>query len=169
MGTDANHLKDACAAAATLEPEHEGIARLEGTWRAEVKVWMSPQDDPMVSQGTMKNTMDLGGRFLRQEYTDDAGMFEGRGFWGYNAIDKRFEGFWIDSMATLFQLEQGEHDASTDTYNMKGTMTDPRSGKPLTKRSVIKILSPTQHRIEIFFQLEGEAENKSMEILYTKA
>jgi hypothetical protein len=169
MASNAEHIKEACAAAATLAPEHEGLSRLAGTWNAEVKFWMHPDNDPIGSLGKMVNTVDLGGRFLRQEYRDNSGMFEGRGFWGYNTIDKCFEGFWIDSMATLFHLERGQHDEAKDVYTMKGTMTDPSSGKPLTKRSVITIVSPTEHKIEMFFQAEGGSENRTMEIRYTKA
>ncbi len=169
MTSDSGEMKDACMGAAGTGPEHEGIARLEGTWRAEVKMWMGPQGEPMVSQGTMKNTMVLGGRFLQEAYEDDAGMYEGRGFWGYNTTEKRYEGLWIDAMATFFQLEHGAHDASTDTYTMHGSMTNPANGQTMKKRSVIRVLSPTEHTMEVFFQTGDGKESKSMEIRYVRA
>ncbi len=169
MTTDAKKMVDACAPAAETGSEHESIARFEGTWRAEVKMWMDPSGEPHVSQGTMVNTMVLGGRFLQEEYKDDSGMFEGKGFWGYNTIDKRYEGFWIDSMATFFQLERGQHDPASDSYNMEGSMTDPGSGKPMTKRSVIKALGPDEHVMEMYFKGEQGAEMKCMEIHYKRA
>lgn len=160
---------EACSEVARTGPEHETLARFEGTWRAEVKLWMDPKGEPQVSQGTMKNEMVLGGRFLQQEYQDDSGMFSGRGFWGYNHTNQRFEGFWIDSMATMFQIEHGQHDSVSDTYTMCGSMTDPSSGKPMNKRSVIRILGPDQHSLEMFFGQDGGPESKAMEIRYTRA
>lgn len=169
MSTDAKSMTEACAAAARTGPEHESLARFAGSWRAEVKLWMDPAGAPQVSRGTMTNRMVLGGRFLQQEYRDDSGLFEGRGFWGYNHVDKRFEGFWIDSMATFFHIEHGRHDAASDTYTMAGTLTDPSSGKPLTKRSVIKVKGPDEHTLEMFFQSAAGPELKSMQITYQRA
>jgi len=167
--SDADKMHEACAAMAVKGPQHDTLGRFAGTWRAEVKLWMDPTAPPQVSQGTMKCTPVLGGRFLQQEYRDDAGMFEGRGFWGYNTVDERYEGFWIDSMATFFQLEHGRHDPKSDTYTMTGTMTDPTSRKTIRKRSVIVYKSPNEHTIEMFFEGQAGRENKAMEIRYTRA
>lgn len=157
-----------CAAMGKVGPEHESIARFAGTWRAEVKLWFDPAGEPTVSQGTMKNTLVLGGRFLHQDYHDDAGMFEGKGYWGYNTVDKRYEGFWIDSMATFFQLEHGQHDAQSDTYTMIGSMTNPQTGQPMKKKSVIRVKNPNEHSLEMFFEVGGH-EARSMVINYKRA
>lgn len=158
---------DACAASGP-GPQHESIARFAGTWRAEVQLWMDPTGDPMVSHGTMTNQMIVGDRFLQQEYHDDAGMFEGRGFWGYNHIDRRFEGFWIDSMATFFQIEHGRLDESKNIYVMEGSMTNPGTGQPMKKRSVIKLTGPDEHSLELYFAPQGGPEAKAMEIRYKR-
>jgi hypothetical protein len=167
--SDAEKMVEMCG---PMEPgaEHESLKRFEGTWRAVVKLWPDPSAEPLVSEGTMKSEMILGGRFLEQVYSDDAGMFAGRGFWGYNTIDKRYEGFWIDSMGTFFQLERGEHDADEDAYMMSGEMTNPGDGKPMAKRSVIRYLGPDANSIEMYFKPGGAAaEAKAMEIQYQRA
>lgn len=166
--TDSQHA-DACAKMGQTGPEHESIARFAGTWRAQVKLWMDPNADPQVSTGTMTNTMVLGERFLQHDYQDDAGMFAGKGFWGYNTTDGRYEGLWIDTMCTFFQLERGQHDAATDTYNMEGSMTDPMSGQPLQKRSVIKRVSNDEHTMTMYFKRPQGPETKAMEIHYKRA
>ncbi len=148
-------------------PEHESLARFAGTWRAEVKIYFAPGQGPQVSQGTMVNTLLLNGLFLGQDYHDDAGMFEGRGYWGYNTTDQRYEGFWIDPMASFFQLEQGQHNRATDTYEMRGSMTE-RSGKPMQKRSVIAFRSANEHTMEQYVTPPGCQEFKTMEIRYTR-
>ena len=52
--------------------EHGKFEPFVGTFRAQVKLWMGP-GDPMVSTGTMHNTMILGGRFLGHDYKGDPG------------------------------------------------------------------------------------------------
>lgn len=169
MATDTKASHEGCMEAGQRSAEHDSLARLAGTWRANVRIWFQPGVDPMVSQGTMVNTPILGGRFLQQEYRDDTGAFEGRGFMGYNTVDKRYEAFWIDSMATFFNLEQGRHDAANDTYVLEGSMTNPETRQPMKKRSLLKMVSPNEHTMEMFFAMGGAPDFRTMEIRYTKA
>lgn len=149
-------------------PQHVSLQRFAGTFRAEVRLWMDPSQPPNVSHGTMINRAVLNGLFLEQVYKDDADMFEGRGYWGYNEVDRRYEGFWIDPMATLFQLEHGKHDLDTDVYDMSGTMTNPGDGQTMQKRSVIRYLGPEAHVMEMYFRRGDGPEMKCMEIRYTR-
>ena len=167
--SDKERMHAAYMAMVKTGPQHESLARFAGTWRAEAKFWMDPAAPPQVSTGTMTCTLVLGGRFLQQEYRGDGGMFEGRGFWGYNTIDQRYEGLWIDSMATFFQVEHGQHDPATDTYAMHGAITDPMSRKTIKKRSVITYKGPDEHTVEMFFEGQAGRENKTMEIRYKRA
>ncbi|MFQ5740180.1 MAG: DUF1579 family protein [Acidobacteriota bacterium] len=159
------------AAMAAPTAEHSLLEPFVGSFMAEVKIWMGP-GDPMVSTGRMTNTMDLGGRFLRQVYTGDPGEgpfpgFEGRGFWGYNKTDQRFEGFWIDIASTMMQIEYGQVDDSGRVWNMKSTMTDPRSGQPVARRSVITLIDRDHHSMEMYWHAP-QGEVKGMEIQYAR-
>lgn len=152
---------------------HERLKPFAGTFRATVRMWMGP-GEPMVSTGTMTNTMDLGGRFLRQEYKADPGDgpfpgFEGRGFWGYNKTDQRYEGLWIDTASTVMQIEHGQVDHSGRVWNMSSAMTDPATGKQTPKRSVITLQDEDHHRMEMYFQGPDGGECKAMEIDYVRA
>ena len=157
-----------CNPAAQRGPQHDSIARFEGTWKAEVRIWMDPSSDPMVSTGTMKNTMILNGFFLEHVYEDDAGYFSGRGFWGYNHVDQRYEGLWIDVMATCLQIDNGQHDSAHDTYTMTGTVTDPMSHRPMKRKSIIRYTDANHHSVEMFIQKENAPEVKVMEIRYAR-
>lgn len=160
----------ACMAAAELKEEHTRLAAFVGDWKAQIKVWFGgPESEPHESTGVMTNELDLGGRFLKQTYNDDAGQFHGRGYWGYNTVDSVWEGFWIDDMATFFQFERGSYDAEHDRWEMTGSMTDPGSGAPMTKRSVITRVSDDEHTMEVFFAPQGAPESKGMEMRYTRA
>jgi hypothetical protein len=161
----------ACSAVGKLADQHKLLEQFVGEWDSEVKIWMGP-GDPFVSQGVMRNTLDLGGRFLQQHYANNDGSFNGRGYWGYNTLDERWEGFWIDDMATFFQLERGRYDASSKSWEMAGEMTDPGSGQPMKKRTVITISDADHHTMETYFtQTTGEHaghEHKCMEIRYAR-
>jgi len=152
-------------------PEHDRLKPFEGTFRAEVKIWMGP-GDPMESTGTMINAFDLGGRFLRQDYQRDAtagphANFEGRGFWGFNSVSKLYEGFWIDTTSTIMQTESGTLDDSGKVWTMTGEMPDPQGGPAIVKRSVITLQDDDHHKMEMFFVKDGQ-ELKGLEIHYTR-
>ena len=154
-------------------PEHGFLKPFVGTFRAEIKIWMGP-GDPHNSTGTMTNVLELGDRFLNQNYKGDANdgpfpNFEGRGFWGYNSTNKRFEGLWIDTAADFFQIEYGQVDKSGKKWEMKGEMTCPQTGDPFKKRSIITLVDNDHHTMEMFFTGTDGKEAKGMEIKYTRA
>ena len=160
------------AMAATTE-DHDRLKPFEGTFRAEVKMWMGP-GEPHISTGTMTNTFELGGRFLNQTYKGDPNEgpfpgFEGRGYWGYNTTDKRYEGVWMDTACTQMQTEQGQVDGSGKVWTMHGEMTCPQSGQLMKKRSVITLTDNDHHTMEMFWDMGDGNEFKGMEITYARA
>jgi len=164
---------EACSNSGGLCEHHEKLKPFEGTFKAEVKMWMGP-GEPHVSTGTMVNSLDLGGRFLEQRYKGNETdgpfpNFEGRGWWGFNTIDKRYEGMWIDNASTFMQTDAGHLDESGNTWTMTGTMTNPETGQPMQKRSVITLEDENHHRMEMFFSTTDGGEFKAMEINYTRA
>ena len=151
--------------------DHARFKPFEGTFRSEVRMWMGP-GEPMVMTGTMVNELDLDGLFLKQTYQGDPSdgpfpAFAGRGGWGYNKIDGRYEGAWIDNASTVLQLEYGQVDESGKVWTMTGEMTDPGSGEPITKRSVITLLDDDHHKMEMYFG-GPDGESKGMEIDYER-
>jgi hypothetical protein len=130
---------------------------------------MDPTGDPQVAHGTMTNTLRLNGLFLEEDYQDDSGMYSGRGYFGFNQVDRCYEGLWLDVMTSQFQLERGQHDPATNEYHMSGDMTHPRSGRPLHKRSVVRVVAPDEHVMESYMRPADGEECKVMEIRYTRA
>lgn len=161
-----------CAAMGALCDEHKRFDPFVGTFKAVVTMWMGP-GDPMTSTGTMTNTLTLDGRFLNHDYIGDPSegpfpKFEGKGYWGYNTTDKCFEGVWIDNACTPIQTEKGRVDAAGKVWTMLGSMTDPQSGKPMNKKSIITLIDNDHHTMEMFFDTPA-GEQKCMEIKYTRA
>jgi hypothetical protein len=151
--------------------EHARLKAFVGTFDAEVKVWMGA-GEPHVSTGTMLNELELGGRFLKQTYEGDPAdgplpEFSGRGYWGYNKTDGRWEGFWIDNASTMMQVEHGQLDDAGEVWTMSGEMTDPGSGNPIAKRSVITLDDDDHHSVEMYFETPA-GEAKGMEIHYSR-
>jgi len=162
---------ETCEAFGAPAAQHRLFEPFVGMFRARVKLWMGP-GDPMESTGVMTNTMDLGGMFLKQHYVGDPGPgpfpeFEGRGYWGYNTVDHRYEGFWIDSSSTFMMTEQGQVDDSGKVWTMIGSNTNPETGEPMKKRSVITLNDNDHHMMEMYFETP-EGESKSMEIRYER-
>ena len=150
--------------------EHEKLHPFVGKFKAEVKMWMGP-GDPMVSTGTMVNTMDLQGRFLCHDYKGDPSEgpfpdFAGRGFWGFNDMSGKYEGVWVDTASNAMQTETGSVDESGKVWTMSGELISPQGGT-VVKRSVITLVDNDHHRMEMFFVV-GENSSKGMEINYKR-
>ena len=153
-------------------PEHKHLEQFVGTWRAEVKMWMGP-GDPMVVTGTMVNELDLGGKFLKQTYTGDPcegpfPAFEGRGWFGYNKSQGRYEGLWIDNAATMMHTDHGKVDASGKKWEMHRVSESP-CGDGSAGRTEVVITDADHHSMKSYTIMEGQPEFKHMEINYTRA
>ncbi len=164
-----------CTAMGALAKEHELLKPFVGTFASTVTLWMGP-GEPLVSTGTMTNTLVLGDRFLCQDYQGDPNDgpfsgFAGKGFWGYNTATSRFEGFWIDSCGTGMQLENGSVDESGRVWTMMGQSPDPQnphSNNTITKKSIITLIDNDHHTLEMSFQSPDGSWNKCMKIEYRR-
>ncbi|MHC4236637.1 MAG: DUF1579 family protein, partial [Planctomycetota bacterium] len=96
------------------------------------------------------------------------GTFEGRGYWGYNNVTRKYEGFWIDTASTMMQTETGTLDETGKVWAMIGEMVEPQTGGSLKRRSVIKLVDDDHHTMEMFVDT-GDGEVKNMEIRYERA
>ena len=152
--------------------QHTLFKPFVGTFRATIKMWMGP-GEPMVHTGTMVNTMELGGLFLMQDYKGDPApgpfpAFAGKGFFGFNKYKKQFEGFWADNAASWMSMEAGQADSTGKVWTMHSAMDDPMTGKPTTKRTVIRVTDQNHHSMEMYFTPQGGEESKCMEITYVR-
>ena len=154
-------------------PEHDRLKPFLGTFKATVSIWMGP-GDPMVSTGSMTNSLVLGGRFVKQDYEGDPSPdptpfseFEGQGFWGFNKNTQKYEGVWIDTASTIMQTETGTVDDSGKVWTMTGDIVGP-DGEVSVKRSVITLVDDDHHSMEMYFSKDGQ-EFKGMEIQYIRA
>jgi hypothetical protein len=158
---------------ADLHDKHALFEPFVGSFRATVKLWMGDADEPMATTGTMVNRLDLGGRYLHQHYTGDQvdgpyPHFEGRGYWGYNTLAQRFEGFWIDNASTIMMTEAGRVDDDGKVWTMTSELPHPDGGTVM-RTTLIKLEDNDHHTMESFMRGPDGVEKKTMEIEYVRA
>jgi hypothetical protein len=152
---------------------HELLQPFEGTFKAEVQMWMGP-GDPMVSSGMIENTFQLGGLYLHQKYLGDRTdgpfpNFAGYGYWGYNTATNEYQGFWIDNASTIMQLETGNVDESGKIWEMKSEIVLPGSESAMQKRTIFTVLGNDHHTMESFVTPPGAEESRNMFIDYKRS
>ena len=156
-----------------LHEKHRLLEPFVGTFRATVKLWMGGATEPMITTGTMVNRLDLGGRYVHQHYTGDEvdgpyPSFEGRGYWGYNTLAQRFEGFWIDNASTLMTIEYGDVNDDGKVWTMT-THLECHDGGTMTRTSIITLKDHDHHAMEAFIDKPDGGRTKTMEIEYVRA
>lgn len=153
---------------ASPSEEHEFLKRLSGTWTAAVKMWMNPDDPPMESTGTTKMELIMDGRFLLSRFEGKTpwGDFSGMAMDGFNRIDKKYQGIWMDSMGTLMMVFEGEADGNVRT--MICDYTNPMTGKSTKMKGVTTIVDENLHRYESWAEGPDGKMFQNMEIVYTR-
>jgi hypothetical protein len=153
----------------TPGPMHEMMAKTVGDWKSKNTFWMDPAGEPMVSEGTAKFEMILGGRYLKStHYGMVMGMpMEGINLQCYDNATKEFSATWIDNMGTGMSVSKGTYDEATKTLNFTGTMVDPMSGKELKYRQTIQLLNDNHQVMEMFVYADGK-EFKNMIVELTR-
>ncbi len=153
----------------TPGPMHEMMAKHSGTWKMVSRMWMDPNAEPIVSEGTVDAEMILGGRYLKMVAKFPWMGMQTEG-WSLEAFDNgknEFINIWIDNMGTGIAISTGKYDEAAKSIIYNGKMYDPLSKKDMEFKSVSKMISDNEMRFEMFGNYEGN-EVKMMEIIYTR-
>lgn len=153
----------------TPGPMHEMMAKHTGTWKMVSKMWMDPNAEPMVSEGTVDAEMILGGRYLKMvaKFPMMGMQTEGWSLEAYDNGKKEFINIWIDNMGTGVAISTGKYDEATKSIVYKGKMYDPLSQKDTEFKSVSKMINDNEMTFEMYGNFDGK-EVKMMEINYKK-
>lgn len=160
-------------AAATPGKHHALLEAFRGNWDVTVSFWMSPDGKPEVSSGTSSTDWLLGGRWLQQRHVGTAmgAPFEGMGMLGYDMVQGKYIGTWVDSMSTSMSMTEGSVDESGTRFTFRARNSDPLTGTVVEAREEVVIEGPDRHvvtmhaldpatghefkKMEIVFQREG--------------
>lgn len=153
----------------TPGPMHEMMAKHTGTWKMVSKMWMDPNAEPMVSEGTVDAEMILGGRYLKMvaKFPIMGMQTEGWMLEAYDNGKKEFINVWIDNMGTGVAISNGKFDETTKSIIYHGKMYDPLTGKDTDFKSVSKMINDNEMIFEMYGEFDGK-EVKMMEIYYTR-
>ena len=147
--------------------EHALLGTMSGKWKATVKTWMSP-GDPQVTEGTMDNEMEFGGRVLEGKFKGEmmGAKFNGLSIMGYDNAKKEYWSFWTDDMSTSSMMTTGPASTDGKTITTKGMM-EGMDGKPTEHVLTTTIVNPDQHVFTMSMNMGGQM-TKVMEITYNR-
>lgn len=166
--SDDKAMMDAWMRVATPGDGHKWLEPMVGKWDAKVTMWMAPGAPAQESTGTSENSWVLGGRFVEQRYQGNfmGQPFTGLGYTGYDNYKKKYVSTWMDTMGTTIMVSQGE--AAGTSLTMDSTIDDIATGKATAVKSVMKIVTPDQHVMEMWGPDPAGKQFKTMEIQYTR-
>lgn len=169
MSAEQKAMMEAWEAASAVGEPHKRLLGMEGTWDAEVSMWMAPGQPPAKSAGTSVNKSILGGRWIEQQFTGSAmgQPFQGVGYTGYDNTRKKYVSTWMDNMSTALMVSEGTFDAAGKVLTSTSTTMDPMTGKPAQSKGVMRIVDADHHVYEMWESHDGK-ENKSLEIHYRR-
>ena len=148
---------------------HELLASHVGEWKSVTTYWVDPSAPPQTMEGTSKNEMIMGGRYLKSTHSGVMmGMpFEGMSLEGYDNAKKEFTSVWIDNFGTGTSISTGKYDKETNSIIYTGTVYDPMQGKDVTIKEIIKYIDKDHHTIEMYSVMDDQ-EVKTMQIEFTR-
>jgi hypothetical protein len=154
---------------ATPGKMHEWLASFNGTWNAEVIGFMDPTK-PDTSKATQTYSMTLNG--LYQDATLSGNMmgmpFEGRSMTGFDNSKKIFVSTWVDNLGSGIIYMTGTYDETTKTLNLKGSQTNPVTGKDSGIREVMRITDANNYILEMYGEGYDGKEAKFMEAKFSR-
>ena len=151
----------------------EGQKRLTpliGTFNVVIKTWVTPAGPPIESTAASVNTWVLGGRYVQMMLNGDApnDPFSGTGHIAYDNVTKNYQAAWMDTGSTGITLYTGKLDPSGKTALLKGSVSNPLSGKPSPVELRLTIQPDGSHVTQLWGQGNGAKMAKLMELQYTK-
>ncbi len=122
------------APAAGPTKEHELLNRNLGDRTGTMKMWASPDADPIEIPVKETNTLVLGGLWVQTELI--AGPYQGRGMTGYDPAKKKYIGIWTNNQTPHLTVMEGTNNAKTHELTMLFRDLDPATGDMVDMKSV---------------------------------
>lgn len=150
---------------------HKMLAKMDGEWVGDTKMWMSPDAPPMNNTGSASFKTIMGGRYQQGWHKGNFNNmpFEGVSTTAYDNAKKVFISTWIDNMGTGIMTMEGTWDEANKTISYKGKMVNPANGKDCNVREVYKIIDDNTQYMEMYGpDPKTGKEFKTMEMKMTR-
>lgn len=147
---------------------HEALARLEGSFRADVLFSDQAGHEPDRLAGRAVNRMAAGGLFLETRYSGRFfdQDFEGVGLIGYDNAAGRYNGLWVDSMGSYLVAFKDSGESTPQRIVFGAEVVDPVGGHVEERRREITVTDADHWRMEEW--LLGEGEAKVLDVQFTR-
>ena len=151
--------------------QHRLLQKDVGTWDAEVTVF-SPIDGapPMISKAVEKCEMLPGGMWLISRFEGEmiGEKYVGLGTFGFDPVEKKYVGTWVDSMSPHLMIMKGDYDAATKTLTTTGEGRDSTTGEVFTSMQVSRYIDNDTRTFEMHMPAPEGKHVKVMEIKYKR-
>ena len=163
---------------------HEHLGRLAGDWDLTLRIWTSPDGEPVESAGSAEARWILDGRFLWTIYRAElfGEPFEAWLIEGYDNQAQQYVGTWRDTQGTYTLVYRGkcklppitEGETREETVpdgryrEMTAQLVDPVSGEKLSIRTELRIPEDGGFVQESFIDLSDEESIKNLELIGTR-
>lgn len=166
---DADAMMAAWAKASTPAEGHRRLEPMVGSWTTRTTFVMEPGAPPDMSEGTSEHRWVLGGRYLQQIYKGTSmGMpFEGIGYTGYDNVQKKYVGTWMDSFGTGLMDSVGVGRPKDDRIEFESHSHQP-SGECVHFWSTIRIQDRDHHTYEMATTAPNGRRFRMMLVEYTR-
>lgn len=153
-----------------LTQKHELLKQDVGTWDTSIKIWTAPGAEPIASQGQETSELLPGGLWLvtRFEGTMANTPCVGAGTWGYDPIEKKYVGTWVDSMTPHITYITGDYDPETKTMTHTSEGRDPATGEKFTRKSTLRYMDDGTRLVEAYATGPDGHSWKMMEVRYKR-
>lgn len=153
-----------------ISEEHKLLHKDVGTWDATMKMFPMEGAEPIESKATETSELLQGGMWLVSRFKGDIfGMpFSGMGTVGYDPVDKKYVGTWVDSISPHLTIMKGEYDAATKTMTAVAEGRDFETGQVTQSKHITRYIDDNTRTFEIHAKEEGGKERKVMEIHYKR-
>ena len=157
-------------AAMTPSAGHARFMPMVGTWRAKTTFTMAPGGPEEVSGGTSIHRMVLGGRYLEQIYKGTAMQmpFEGIGYTGYDNVQKRYVGTWMDTMGTGLMNSVSVGNPTDERIDFVAEAIEP-SGAKRSFETIVRVQNHGRHSYEMWTTGPNGKKFRTMIVEYERA
>jgi hypothetical protein len=154
--------------AAALDPEHDRLAAMCGSWNVEMTFRLRPDGPPISTKGTSTIRSLLGGLFIEETIQ---GSLNGTPFttlaWtGFNTSTHQYEATRIATTNSARIAEAGTYDETTKQFDLKADY--PLAGETWHQRTVIQQPSADSMTAVSYLSFGSVPEWKAVEITYSR-
>jgi hypothetical protein len=166
---DHEEMMELCRRAMSPGEGHRRLEPLVGTFAARATFTMEPGAPAQVSEGVSEHRWVLGGRYLEQSYRGAAmGMpFEGLGYTGYDNVQGRYVGTWMDTFGTGLMNSVGVGKPTDTVLRFAAEAFEP-SGRKITFECIVRIADRDHHSYEMWTVAPGQRRWRTMLVEYTR-